>query len=103
MTQGRRRSPRYRLATLFILLACSNAFAVEIIDARDLHQQKSSDQPVTGFYAVAPDGQTRPIGPVNSGLAPSGRAGRSSRVGARPSLVCYVCALVLFGVGVCFA
>ena len=78
MTQVRRQSPWYRLATLVILLACSHAMAVEIIDARDLHQQKSSDQPVTGFYAVTPDGKTKPIDPVKSGLATSGTADLST-------------------------
>ncbi len=78
MTQVPRQSPWYRLATLVILLVSSNAIAVEIIDARDLHQQKSSDQPVTGFYAVTPDGKTKPIDPVKSGLATSGTADLST-------------------------
>ena len=78
MTQVPRESPWYRLATLVILLVSSNAIAVEIIDARDLHQQKSSDQPVTGFYAVTPDGKTKPIDPVKSGLATSGTADLST-------------------------
>ena len=72
MTQVRRQSPWYRLATLVILLACSHAMAIEIIDVRKQHQQASPGQPVTGFYAVTPDGKTRPIDPVKSGLATSG-------------------------------
>ena len=72
MTQLRRQSPWYRLATLVILLACSHSMAIEIIDVRKQHQQASPGQPVTGFYAVTPDGKTRPIDPVKSGLATSG-------------------------------
>jgi hypothetical protein len=66
-----------------MLLAGSYTNAVEIIDARDLHQQKSSDQPVTGFYAVTPDGKTKPIDPVESGLATSGTADLST-TGSEP-------------------
>ena len=72
MTQVRRQSPWYRLATLVILLACSHAMAIEIIDVRKQNQQASPGQPVTCFYAVTPDGKTRPIDPVKSGLATSG-------------------------------
>ena len=72
MTQVCRQSSCYRLAILVILVACSNALAVEIIDIRKQHQQVSPGQPVTGFYAVTPDGKTKPIDPVKSGLATSG-------------------------------
>ena len=78
MTQLRRQSPWYRLATLVILLACSHAMAIEIIDVRKQHQQASPGQPVTGFYAVTPDGKTKPIDPVKSGLATSGTADLST-------------------------
>jgi hypothetical protein len=78
MTQLRRQSPWYRLATLVILLACSHAMAIEIIDVRKQHQQASPGQPVTGFYAVTPDGKTKPIDPVKSGLATSGTSDLST-------------------------
>jgi hypothetical protein len=78
MTQLRRQSPWYWLATLVILLACSHAMAIEIIDVRKQHQQASPGQPVTGFYAVTPDGKTKPIDPVKSGLATSGTSDLST-------------------------
>lgn len=85
MVRVRRQSLCYQLATLVTLLACSNAVAVEIIDIRKQHQQTSPGQPVTGFYAVTPDGKTRPIDPVKSGLATTGSTDLSTIEGAAPN------------------
>ena len=84
MTANCRQSPCYLWVTLVMLLTGSKALAVEIIDARDLHGQQTSGQPVTGFYSVTPDGETRPIDPVESGLATAGSTDLSPEEGEPP-------------------
>ena len=84
MTANCRHSPCYLLMVLALLLTGSQVPAVEIIDARDLHGQQASDQPVTGFYSVTPEGETRPIDPVESGLATAGSTDLSPEDGEPP-------------------